>query len=72
MMDSFKEDIVAPRSSLLGSVLYVLCWVFVVVFGLYAVMLLQLLVFSFGLGTLVMTLLSAACAVLLFLVKDHF
>ena len=72
MMDSFKEDIVAPRSSLLGSVLYVLCWVFVVVFGLYAVMLLQMLVFSFGLGTLVMTLLSAACAVLLFLVKDHF
>ena len=71
MMDSFKEDIVAPRSTLLGSVLYVLCWVFVVVFGLYAMMLLQLLVFSFSVGTLVMALLSAASAVLLFLVKDN-
>ena len=36
MMDHFKEDIVSPRAKVLSNVLYVLCWVFIVLFGGYA------------------------------------
>ena len=36
MMDHFKEDIVSPRAKALSNVLYVLCWVFIVLFGGYA------------------------------------
>ena len=38
MMDHFKEDIVSPRAKVLSNVLYVLCWVFIVLFGGYALM----------------------------------
>ena len=38
MMDHFKEDIVSPRAKALSNVLYVLCWVFIVLFGGYALM----------------------------------
>ena len=41
MMDHFKEDIVSPRAKVLSNVLYVLCWVFIVLFGGYALMMLQ-------------------------------
>lgn len=72
MMDQFKEDIVTCRSTLLPNVLYALCWVLIVVSDLYAFMLLQVLfMVSFDLVTAVTLLLSIACAVLLFLVKDN-
>lgn len=72
MMDQFKEDIVTCRSTLLPNVLYALCWVLIVVSGLYAFMLLQVLfMVSFDVVTAVTLLLSIACAVLLFLVKDN-
>ena len=66
MMDSFKEDIVSPRNGMLGSVLYVLCWVFTVVFALYGLLLLQVLLFAVSVGTLAMAVLSFAAAVLIF------
>lgn len=72
MMDSFKEDIVSPRNGMLGSVLYVLCWVFTVVFALYGLLLLQVLLFAFSVGTLAMAVLSFAAAVLIFFLKDQF
>lgn len=71
-MDHFKEDVVVARNNLLGNVLYVLCWVFVVVFGLYGMLMLQMLMFAFSVGTIVLTVLSIGAAVLLFLAKDHF
>ena len=39
-MDCFKEDVVVSRNNLLGNILYVLCWVFLVVFGLYGLLML--------------------------------
>jgi len=72
MMDSFKEDIVFARSNVLGNIMYVLCWVLLVVFALYAMLLTQVLMFGFDVVTLIMIALSIGGAVLLFLVKDNF
>ena len=71
-MDHFKEEVVLPRNNLLGNILYVLCWVLIVVFGLYGMLMLQMLMFSFNIGTILLTVLSIGAAVLLFLLKDHF
>ena len=72
MMDNFKEDIVTSRSTLLPNLLYVLCWVMIVISGVYAFLLLQVLMMvEFSVGTLATLLLSAACAVLVFLFKDN-
>ena len=71
MMDHFKEDIVSPRSNALGNVLYALCWVFIVLFGAYALMMLQVVMVQFSVLTLVTVAMAAACAVLLFFIKDQ-
>ena len=71
MMDNFKEDIVSSRSTLLPNILYVISWVFVVIFGLYALLMLQVLFVAFSVSSLLITALSAAAAVLLFLLKDN-
>ena len=63
MMDNFKEDIVSPRSNALGNVLYALCWVFIVLFGAYALMMLQVVMVQFSVLTLVTVAMAAACAV---------
>ena len=72
VMDCFKEDVVVSRNNLLGNILYVLCWVFLVIFGLYGLLMLQVLIVSFNVATVLMTLLSVGAAVLLFFVKDNF
>ena len=71
MMDNFKEDIVSSRSTLLPNILYVISWIFVVIFGLYALLMLQVLFVAFSVSSLLITALSAAAAVLLFLLKDN-
>ena len=71
MMDNFKEDIAINRRPLLNNLLYALSWVIVVVFGLYAVMMLQVVFYAFDVFTLVTTLVSGALAVLVFIYKDH-
>ena len=71
-MDCFKEDVVVSRNNLLGNILYVLCWVFMVLFGLYGLLMLQVLIVSFNVATVFMTLLSVGTAVLLFFIKDNF
>ena len=71
MMDNFKEDIVSPRSNALGNALYALCWVFIVLFGAYALMMLQVVMVQFSVLTLVTVAMAAACAVLLFFIKDQ-
>ncbi len=70
-MDNFKEEVVVNRKPLLCNVLYMLSWVFIVIFGLYGVMMLQMIMFSFNLGTILLTVLSIAAAVGLFLAKDN-
>ena len=71
-MDHFKEEVVVARNSLLNNVLYMLCWVLIVVFGLYGMLMLQMLMFAFSVGTILLTVLSIGAAVLLFFVKDNF
>ena len=71
-MDHFKEDVVLPRHNLLGNILYLLCWVGIVVFGLYGLLMLQMLMFSFSAFTVLITVLSIGAAVMLFINKDHF
>jgi len=69
-MDYFKEEVVFPRHNLLNNVLYLLCWVLVVIFGLYGFLLLSTLMISFDAFTVLMTVLSIGAAVLLFFFKD--
>lgn len=71
MMDNFKEDIVSSRNRFLPNLLYVLSWVFVVVFGLYAYLLLQTMFMAFSVSGLVLMLISGALAVLIFIGKDR-
>lgn len=71
MMDNFKEDIVGRHSNVLPNILYALCWVCIVAFGLYAMLMLQVLMMQFDVATLVIALLAAASAVLLFFMKDQ-
>lgn len=72
MADYFKEDVVVNRKPMLFNLLYVLCFVFMVVFALYGILLIQVLLFSFDASILLLIALSLAAAVLLFLVKDNF
>ena len=59
MMDNFKEDVVSSRNRLLPNILYVLSWVLIVVFGLYALLLFQVIFLDFSVATLIVLL---ACA----------
>jgi len=71
MMDNFKEDIAVNRRPLFNNLLYAMSWVIIVVFGLYAVMMLQVVFYAFDIFSLVTTLISGAVAILLFIYKDH-
>lgn len=71
MLDNFKEDIVCRRNRLIPDILYIISWVLVVVFGLYAMMMLQVVFYEFSLSSLLVTLVSAGLAVLVFLRKDE-
>ena len=71
MMDNFKEDVVSSRNRLLPNILYVLSWVLIVVFGLYALLLLQVIFFDFTVSGLVVLAASAGLAVFLFFFKDN-
>ncbi len=71
MMDNFREDIAINRRPLLNNVLYAMCWVMIVVFGFYALMMLQVVLYTFDIFTIVTTLVSGALAILLFIYKDR-
>lgn len=70
-MDCFKEDVVINRHKALSYVLYALCWVLTVVFGLYGLLMMQVMFVSFQVTTVLMTLLSIAAAILMFFMKDN-
>lgn len=71
MMDNFKEDIVSRRSGALANVLYALCWVLIAASGLYAMLMVQVVMVAFSFAALLTTVCSAATAVLLFVLKDN-
>ena len=70
-MDNFKEDIVSKRSNVLNNIMYAVCWVLVVGFGMYALMMFQVVLVAFSFLPLALTFMSAAAAVLLFFLKDQ-
>ena len=72
MMDHFKEEVVVSRKRFLGDLLYVLSWILVVVFGLHGLMMLSVLMISFDVFTVLMTVMSIGAAALLFFFKDNF
>ena len=72
MMDHFKEEVVISRKRFLNDLMYIFCWMLVVVFGLNAFVMLQGVMFSFSISVLVMALLSGAAAAVLFFFKDNF
>ncbi|MBR1710755.1 MAG: hypothetical protein IJ719_18345 [Clostridia bacterium] len=69
--DNFKEDIVIKRSQVLPNIMYVLCWILIVMFGLSAFLMLQAVAYEFSVQSLVLLILCAGLAVLLFLFKDR-
>jgi len=71
MMDNFREDIAVNRRPMLNNLLYAMSWVVIVVFGLYAVFMLNVIFYAFDLYTLVTGLIAGALAILLFIYKDH-
>jgi len=71
-LDNYKEDIVYRRNQMLPNILYMICWVFVIIFALYASLLLQVVFMQFNLMSLLMLVATAALAVLLFFKKDDF
>lgn len=71
MMDHFTEEIVMRRNTLIYDILYVVAWVFLVIFGLIALMMLQLVFFQFNISTLLTMLVSAGLAILIFIYKDY-
>ena len=71
MMDNFKEDVVCSRNRLLPNILYVVSWAMIVLFGLYAMLLLQVIFFDFTVSGLVVLAASAGLAVFLFFFKDN-
>jgi hypothetical protein len=72
MMDHFKEEVVISRKRFLNDLMYIFCWMLVVIFGLNAFVMLQGVMFSFSVSVLVMALLSGAAAAVLFFFKDNF
>ena len=71
-MDNFREEIVVQRERTLNSLLYALCWVVIVVFGLVAFMLLQttIMQLNFDLVSIAIMLVTGGIAVLVFLKKN--
>jgi len=71
-LDNYKEDIVSRRNQTLPSILYMICWVFVIILALYASLLLQVVFMQFNFISLLLLVASAGLAVLLFFKKDDF
>ena len=72
MIDNFKEDLVVARSNVLNNILYALCWVLVVVFALYGMLMMQVVMFAFDIPSVLLTIFSIAAAAFLFFAKDNF
>lgn len=71
MLDNFKEDIASNRRPLFNNLLYAISWVIIVVFAIYAAMVLQMMIYAFDLFLLLTGLVAGGAAILLFIYKDH-
>lgn len=69
--NNFREDIVTGQSRALPNVLYALCWCGIVLFGIYAFLMLQMLMIAFSVQTLLLFAVSLGAAVGLFFLRDR-
>lgn len=72
MMDMFKEEVVISRNQTLNSILYMLCWIVLVMLAFSGVMMLQILLYAFDILALALAVFCIGGAVMLFLFKDNF
>ena len=70
-MDRFMEEVVVKKQRGLNELLFVLSMVAMVVLGLFALFMLQMLFMQFSIQLLLITVISAGGAVLLFLFRDR-
>lgn len=78
-MDQFMEEVVTKRNRAMESVLFILAWVFMILTGIIAVFMFNLITMTIGaqgfstglIMDIAMTVLMAASCVLLFLFKDR-
>ena len=71
MMDHFREDIIARRSTVLFDVLYIAAWLALVMLALSAFLTLQVMLAAFSFEMLLILAASVAAAVWLFFMKDY-
>lgn len=71
-MDCFIEEIVVKRNRMMEDIMYVLCWIVLIFAGLYALLALQVVFYELSVMSVMMLVLSAASAVLMYFVKDNF
>ena len=71
-MDRFLEEVVVKHKRGLDEVLYFGSWALMIVCGLLGIMSLQMLTYSFGVGTIVSTVLFIGIAVYLWFNHDKF
>ena len=71
-MDNFHEEVASKYNKTVNNVLYAFCWVFIVIFGLLAMMgLSSLLSLQFSIAAVVYFVLFGGLAALLFFKKDN-
>lgn len=70
-MDHFLEEVVVKKERTMNEVLYVLSMVVVIVSGLMGLISLQMLMVSFSVGGLMLTVVNIGVAVLLFLFRSR-
>lgn len=72
-MDNYREEIIIRRNQTLNQILYVLCWVVIVIFGIIGLFFLQstILSLNFNVVGIVIFVITGGIAVLTFLKKDN-
>ena len=71
-MDRFLEEVVKKRNRGMDEVMYYLSWVLLIVCAVLGFMSLQMMLYSFNLGTIIPTVVFIAIAVYLFMTHDKF
>ena len=71
MKDHFKEEVVIRRNATIFNLFYIVAWIIVVIIGVYAVFMLQMLMLRPSVLALLMFLGFAGAAVLLYFAKDE-
>lgn len=73
MLDNFKEEVIVKRNKTFNSVMYVLCWVFMILFGINAFFnLSSLMAGNFHWLIIVSTLLFGGMTFLIWRYKDNY